>query len=409
MAAVRRASFSSSSRARADSSVAGLVEQRAGAVQAGLGVGGERRWPRRPAPAASSSAAPVAPVEAVPTRQPVAPKRPPSRVTTTSSGWARAASTAADQPPRHGHGVAEERVEQGLDVGPGGADVGPDGLADAAGGAGARRAGGAEGEHGAGDGPVAGLVEDGQGGAGGVDAVDHDRGEGLAGGGLDGRLPAGVDLDQVEQRADDAGHRRPGARRRRRSGPRRGRGRGPRRGPSRRGARRRRRAGPRRPRPPGPRRRAAAASAAARRATSGLLGRLGARPRSARRRSASAVEALELLGRGRPGGRWPATSSASPRSRPAAQGGQLAAGLGGAAGERRARRRPTPGRRTAARWPSARLGDGQLLGLRREERGLGVGLGQLGGEAGGLGLEGGDDGLVDERAALALDAAPRAR
>ena len=79
--------------------LAGLVEQRAGAVQARLGVVGARRWPRRPAARASSRAAPVAPVDAVPTRQPDGPKRPPARVTTTASGWARAASTAAGQPP----------------------------------------------------------------------------------------------------------------------------------------------------------------------------------------------------------------------------------------------------------------------------------------------------------------------
>ena len=53
----------------------------------------------------------------------------------------------------------------------------------------------------------------------------------------------------------------------------------------------------------------------------------------------------------------------------------------------------------------AAFGPRELVALRGEGGGLGVGVGQLGGQAGGLGFEGGDHGLVDEGAALAVDPA----
>jgi hypothetical protein len=55
------------------------------------------------------------------------------------------------------------------------------------------------GEHGA---RRVGLAERGQRPLRGLRTVDHDGAERLAERGLDGLLPAGVDLDQIEQRAE---------------------------------------------------------------------------------------------------------------------------------------------------------------------------------------------------------------
>ncbi len=102
----------------------------------------------------------------------------------------------------HGHGPAEERVEQRLHVGSTGPDVGADRLADAR--CRCRRAVSAEGQDRPADGVVAFGVEGADRRPSRVDAVDDDRRERLARRRLDGRLPAGVDLDEVEQRADDS-------------------------------------------------------------------------------------------------------------------------------------------------------------------------------------------------------------
>ena len=77
--------------------------------------------------------------------------------------------------------------------------MGPDRLAHR------RRLGGparrAEGEHGTGDGLVGQCC---QGSTAGLGRVDHHRGQGLTGRGLERRFPAGIDVDQVEQGAQHA-------------------------------------------------------------------------------------------------------------------------------------------------------------------------------------------------------------
>ena len=101
-------------------------------------------------------------------------------------------------------GVAEEGVENGLGrlLAVAGVDVGPHRLGAAAGGQVAGGGAGGPGrQHGAGD---AALTQGGQGGLGRAAAVDHHRGHAGAGGGLEGGFPAGVDLDQVEQGAHHA-------------------------------------------------------------------------------------------------------------------------------------------------------------------------------------------------------------
>ena len=264
-----------------------------------------------------------------------------------------------------------------------------------------RGAGGAEGEHRAADGAVGIGVERGDRAAGGVDAVDHDRREGLPGRRFHGVFPSGVDVDEVEQRAHDAVD----------GGEALGTGAGS--GLIERQAQRLR---PRRPRVPV---RIGGAQRGLR--VGDLL--LGARPlglgarqlvheRGLRRLrrlrlgpqpGGLGIEPRELLLEGgQPGRRSMQLLAATVDAR--AQGRQLAAALGGstreggdAVGPVALEGDPSLLERT--------LGPRELVALRREGGRLGIGVGQLGPEAGGLGFERGDHGLVDEGPPLAVDPA----
>ena len=179
----------------------------------------------------------------------------PSAVTTVASGWARATSSACDPTAVDHHGRRRPARRAGRRRPPGRrgrrAGCGRRGRGGAAArrpcGAGGAGAPGAEGQHRAGQrrSPSSACSER----RAGVDLVDHDGGQRVAGRRLEGRLPAGVDLDQVGQRAEHARRSRPGGRRRPGCGPRRGPWPAPRPGPARRGARTRRPGGPTRPRP----------------------------------------------------------------------------------------------------------------------------------------------------------------
>ena len=180
--------------------LAGLVEQRARAVEARLGVvgrGGGGVGPlagllqRRAGGTGRGGADPPARGAEAP-----AGAGDDDRVGVGEGGVDRRRPATV-----HGHGPAEERVEQRLHVRSTGPDVRADRLAD--GRCRRRRAVSAEGQDRAADGVVAFGVEGADRRPGRVDAVDHDRRERLARGRLDGRLPAGVDLDEVEQGADD--------------------------------------------------------------------------------------------------------------------------------------------------------------------------------------------------------------
>ena len=329
---------------------------------------------------ASSSAAPVAPEPAAPTRQPVTPNRSPARVTTTAVGCSAATRSAAPSrrrrrprptgarraPGRHrrphratttpsaAHALAAHRLT-GRRRRPGGA---------------ARHA--AEGEHGT---AVVALGERPEGPTGGVDVGDDDRGERLAGGGLE-RPPPSRRRPRPGRAACRARRRgRPGARRRPAGGPRRARGRAPRPGPTTPSAR---------PRPrsrPAPRRRARLGRRDAcdrrprrRRATSVGLGRLGlGRARS--RRSALGGQSLDPLGERRVRRRLQAGPVvAGPLDR-RAQGGELAADLGGLHRSAPRPRRPTPPRSGGAARPgrprppaSSSASDEDRLGRRARPR-----------------------------------------
>ncbi len=344
----------------------------------------------------------MAPVEPVPTRQPVSPKRPPSRVTTTASGWARAASSAADQPPSTATAAPSSASRRASTSARRGPHVGAHRLAHRR--RDRRDPRRAERQHGAAEGAVAvgAVVERGDGSPRRVDAVDHHRSERLTGRRLDGGLPAGVDVDEVEQGADDAADRGEALGAGARAGLVEGQAQGL-------GAR-------------GP------GVAVAVGGTEGglgvgdlrlgldavLLGRL--QPLDQRRlrrlglRGLGAqalglgVEASELVvERGQP---CPHAGELHLAPLDAGtQGGQLAARLGSAArgcGDALGPLLLVGGTGVGERG----LGACQLLGLRGERLDLLVGVGELGGEAGGVGLERGDDGLVDEGAPLAVDAAP---
>ncbi len=238
-------------------------------------------------------------------------------------------------------------------------------------------------------------------GAAGVDAVDHHRAQGLAHRGFHGRFPAGVDVDQVEQGADDAldlGEAL-GAR----SGP----------GLVEREGQRLGSGGPRMALAVGRSQRGIgfghlglggdpSGLGLAEASHQGRLGRLGGgglRPQALR----LDLQAIQLLAQGRAPGRRPGQLGvAALEARP--QRRQLAAGLRGPAGGGGHAVGPllVVG---GARRLQRPLGHRELLRLGGELRGLGIGLGQLGAEAGGLGLQGGDHGLVDEGAPLALDTA----
>ena len=135
-----------------------------------------------------------------PRRQPVADEPVAVRVTTTAAGWARATSRASAHGPATTTARCEQAVEQAVDRRVDGADV----VADAA-----RRASRPPAP---GGGPAAArtapptsdLVEVVEGAPRRPGVGDDHRGERLAQRGLDRGLPAGVDLDQVEQRAEHA-------------------------------------------------------------------------------------------------------------------------------------------------------------------------------------------------------------
>ena len=239
--------------------------------------------------------------------------------------------------------------------------------------------------------------------------VDDHGGEGLAGGGLERRLPPGVDLDEVEQRAQhavDAGEVL---------------GAGP--GPG--GVE-----GEGQGLGPGPPRVALGVG--------GAQGVLGRRPAAARPRPGSASAAATCVGQRSLGGLGlgdlgpeplgllaepgqlglegldPALDPLALGRRAldgAAQRRQLAPDLGrGARGWRRDAAgvelgRPV-GRRTVPAPPPARPPRRrQALGVGGEAGGVGLDVGQLGGEPGRLGLERGDDGGVDGGAPLPIDRA----
>ena len=235
------------------------------------------------------------------------------------------------------------------------------------------------------------------------DTIDDDRGKRVTSRRLDRGLPAGIDLHQIEQRADhtvEVGQSlgtRPGARviegeaqGLRPSRPRMAIAVG---GAQRRlGVRdlllRRRlvaaprppgagRGDPLQPRPPPPRRGAG-------------------RPR---RRAGPASR------RGWRGGTWPRSSSCAPRSTPDRSAASSPRLFRGAAGQRGHAIGPVA-LEGGARLCQRSFGAGQLVALRRQRGGLGVRVGELGRQASGLRLEGCDHRLVDERAALAIDPAP---
>ncbi len=237
--------------------------------------------------------------------------------------------------------------------------------------------------------------------AGGHHAVDHHRGQRLAGGGLERGLPAGIDLDQVEQGAEhavDGGQPL---------------------GPRRRAGlvqRERQRFGPGPPR-----------------VQVGLGGAVGGLGLGQRRLGVGSpllgpVERLDQrqlgrLGRGDVGAQalgvlGQAGGLVGEHVEPGPHAGHLAlAPLGALAqrGQLAPHLRGPPARGGHAVGPleleavalggQRRLGLGQLERLGLEQRSLGLGLGELGLQSGGLGLERGDDALVDEGAAVAVDAA----
>ena len=293
-------------------------------------------------------------------------------------------------------GGTDEAVEQRLDVGAAGPDVTTEGLTLRR--RRAQRAGGAEGE----DRSAQGLAVQGTEGApAGVDAVDDHGGQGLTGGGLEGGLPAGVDLDQVEHGAEhavDAGQplgagTRPGLVE--------GEGEGldPRLprvlvalGPAVvvLGRRRRR-----------PRRRPGAARPPSMASHERHLGRLG--------RHQLAPQALGLDGEpldrlGQRVGPAPHPVTLAPTALGGgAEGGQLAAHLGGGPGGGGHTGGPL-GLEVLALGGQRSLGAGQLGRLGLEPGGLGLDVDELLGQSGGFGLERGHDALVDGRAPGPLDA-----
>ena len=374
----RAASAASAASAAAVGPLAGLVER---------GAGGARscRWT---------------------TRQPPGPKRPPSRVTTTASGWARATSTRRRPAAVDGHGRAEQaRRAAGRPRG-GGAGRGRAPARRRGGGVAAGRAATPSASTAPGTSPLARTSSARR---PGVDRVDHDGGEGLAAGGLDGGLPA-----RGRCRRGRAACRRTPSTAARRSAPARDagvvEGLAPGRRPGRssvwrsawaaspallggpgaalgRLARRGRRgdgaddARPRRQRPRAARPRRGAASASSR---STLARRL-------------ATRLLRLVGVGvGPVERPCAAAPSSPRTSAARPDG---AGT------------PSPHSASNASWAAVELGLG--LGQRGDVGAEALGLAaervDVGLQPGGVGLEAGDHALVDERGALALDAAGGAR
>ena len=297
-AAANRASVTSSRRASsASASRAACAATRAAArrieAPAELGARPPRPWPgplraRHPSPRCRARRR----------ASRAAPNRSPARVTTMAPGWASAASRARGPPPSTTTAAPSSPSSSRADVGLAARDVAAQGSPD--GGGDARRQRRAEGQHGTR--PAAG-VEEVEGAPGGSTPGDHHGGQRLARSGLEGDLPAVVDLDEVEQRADHAVDVAPAARRRHGPGPGRARGPAP------------------RPVPPTCRERPSAAwrarspaltassasarrcSAAASSATRGSSSSSAA-SHSPRRRSASAVEPLERARRGRPGA-WP--------------------------------------------------------------------------------------------------------
>ena len=141
------------------------------------------------------------PAAAAPIRHPDAPNRSPDAVTMTAVGLAMAASMAVVDVVDAG-GRRQQHVEQAADVGAVGRDVRAH--RRTGGDAPGRRAG-VEPERE--DGAVGvGLAQRGEGGRRGA-GIGHDhRGERLAERGLDGRFPTVLDAHEVEQRAEHAVH-----------------------------------------------------------------------------------------------------------------------------------------------------------------------------------------------------------
>ena len=135
-----------------------------------------------------------------PRRKPVAENRSPWRVTTTADGWASATSRASAHGPATTTACWSSRSSRRVDRRVDGANV----VADAA--RRASTAAGAEGGAGRGEDAAAyvDLVEVVEGAPRRPGVGDDHRGERLAERGLDRGLPAGIDLDQVEQRAERA-------------------------------------------------------------------------------------------------------------------------------------------------------------------------------------------------------------
>ena len=107
------------------------------------------------------------------------------------------------QPPSTATAPPRSASSSALDVGPGRSARGArTGVPIGGAGRGVRVA--PERDHRATDGVLATGVQRLDGATSGVDAIDDDGGERLAGRGLDRGLPAGIDLDEVEQRADHA-------------------------------------------------------------------------------------------------------------------------------------------------------------------------------------------------------------
>ncbi len=148
---------------------------------------------------ASSSADAVAPAPPRPRRKPVAENRSPLRVTTTADGWARATSKASAHGPATTTACWSSRSSRPSTVGSTArtwSRTRAPGVAAA----------GAGGRPGRGEDAAAHvhLVEVVEGAPRRPGVGDDHRGERLAQRGLGRRLPAGIDLDQVEQRAERA-------------------------------------------------------------------------------------------------------------------------------------------------------------------------------------------------------------